>query len=398
MSTERYDVIVVGLGAMGSATAYHMARGGARVLGLDRYTPPHAWGSSHGETRILRTAYWEHPAYVPMVRRALELWRALETESGQRLFLPTGALMMGRAEDAVVRGTLQSAAAHTISCEQLDAKEIHRRFPALHPEPGTVGVFETGAGILLPEACVEAHLECARRAGAEMRFGETVLRWREKRYGVEVETEHGVYGAATLVLTAGPWLPDLLPGFPLEVERQAVFWFQPKADTSEFTPYRFPVYLWEVSPGRHFYGFPDVGSGVKSALTHWGRRGSVAALDRSVTDEDLQPVRAFLDRHIPDASGPVVRASVCTYTNTPDGHFLVDQQPDVPWVWLVSPCSGHGFKFASVIGQEVACSVRAGRVTDALMSFRLSRFLSDGPAGSAVRLGPTSPDPSFAGG
>lgn len=377
MSGRHFDVIVAGLGVMGGATAYHLARAGSRVLGLDSNAPPHDLGSSHGESRIIRSAYWEHPVYVPLARRASVLWRELEAESERSLFLETGVLMLGAADDPVIRGTLRSAASYGVACEKLDAGEIRGRFPALVPSDGTAGVFEPGAGMLLAEACVEAHLAGAARHGATLRFGEPLVGWRRDGEGVVVETARGSCHADALVLAAGAWLPELVPGLPLAVERQPVFWFEPPSRRG-FAPGEFPVYLWEVSPGRHFYGFPDVGSGVKAALTHWGETGTIRTLGRTATEADLSPVRRFLERHIPSALGRVARSTVCVYTNTADGHFLIDRHPEAPSVWLLSPCSGHGFKFASVVGEETAASVLAGQPASAIASFGLGRLFGGG--------------------
>jgi sarcosine oxidase len=265
MRTNHHDVIVAGLGAMGGATAYHLARRGIRVLGLDRFAPPHALGSSHGRTRVIRQAYFEHPAYVPLVQRAFTLWRELEAETGRALLRLTGAVMLGGPESEAVRGTLRSAVEHRLPHERLSADEVRRRFPAFRPDAEMVGVWEPAAGALAVEAGVRAHLEAARAAGAELRFGEPVLEWRAKGGGVEVVTERGLHSAGSLVLAAGAWMRELVDWLPLQIERQVQCWFRPAGDGALLRPGRCPVFLWELPNGMVFYGLPDFGEGVKAA-------------------------------------------------------------------------------------------------------------------------------------
>lgn len=268
----RYDVAVAGLGAMGSAAAFHLARRGARVLGLDALTPPHDRGSSHGESRIIREAYYEHPAYVPLVRRAHALWRELEGLTRRSLLRTTGILNLGAPASGLIRGVLRSVEEHGVPHERLDPAELRRRFPQLRPGPDTVAVYEERAGVLDPEGCVRAHLDAARAEGAEIRFGEAVRAWREDGEGVEVVTDLGRYRAGELVLCVGPWLAGLLPGLPVTVERQTTHWFLPRESPEALSPGRFPAFLWETEPGTYFYGMPDLGGGVKAARHHGGRR------------------------------------------------------------------------------------------------------------------------------
>jgi sarcosine oxidase len=360
VGTERFDVVVAGLGAMGSAAACHLAGGGARVLGLDRHSPPHALGSSHGETRIIREAYFEHPAYVPLVQRAYRLWEELEGVTGRTLVRRTGALMLGSPESSLIHGALASAAMHGLPHERLDPRELRRRFPAFRLGEEMVAVLEAQAGILDPEGCVAAHLEVARAQGAELRPEEPVLAWRHDARGVEVTTARGRYRAGHLVLAVGPWLADLVPTLPFPVERQVMLWFRPRGAPADFAPGRFPAFLWELPEGQLFYGMPDLGNGVKAARHHGGETGTAHTVDASLRAEDVEEVRRFLQRHIPGAAGELLRGVVCRYTNSPTGHFLIDRHPESERVLLVSPCSGHGFKFASVVGEVVADLVREG--------------------------------------
>ena len=352
--SERFDVIVAGLGAMGSAAAHHLSRDGVRVLGLDRFTPPHALGSSHGQTRIIREAYFEHPLYVPLVQRAYVLWEELARETGTELFLQTGGLMIGRPEGVVYRGAKTSAELHRLSHEVLSAEEVRRRFPALRPEPGMAAILEPRAGILFPERCIAAHLAEAGRQGAVLHYDEPLLRWEPSgKDGVRVETTRGRYAAGQLILSAGGWLPTLLPHLArhLRIERQVLFWFQASQSPEVFRPERCPIHLWEFDDRHFFYGFPDLGQGIKVACHHDGEFTSPEQVRREVGVEETEAMRRLVRRFLPGADTPPTSATVCLYTNTPDEHFWIDRHPEFPQVIIASPCSGHGFKFSSAVGE-----------------------------------------------
>ena len=373
---SRHDVIVVGLGAMGSAAAHHLARRGARVLGLDRFAPPHALGSSHGRSRIIREAYFEDPLYVPLVRRAYELWAALERESGRPLLVRTGGLMIGPPDGVVVAGALRSAREHGLPHEELDASDVHRRVPGFRPTADMAGVWEPRAGYLVPEAVIAAHLALAARDGAELHTDEPAVEWRATADGVEVTTGRGAYAADRLVLAAGAWMPRLLGalGVPLAVERTVLHWFRPRHPTTLFDVARFPIFLCEYTPGLAWYGFPDVGDGVKVALHHHGEPADPDTLRRDVAPEEVAYVRALLRTFMPAADGALVESAVCMYTNTPDEHFVVDRHPAHPQVVIASACSGHGFKFASAIGEQLAALALDAEPTFDLAPFRLARL------------------------
>jgi sarcosine oxidase len=246
-----FDVIVLGLGAMGSSTVYQLALRGQTVLGFDQFTPPHAFGSSHGKSRIIREAYFEDPLYVPLVKRAYHGWAELQARSGKRVLTRTGGLMIGAPDGVVVSGARASAVEHRLPYEELSAAELRARFPALRPAADAVAIWEPRAGVLDPEAAIEAQLSLARAAKAELRFGEKVTKWRATADGVEVTTLSGTYTAARLVISAGPWIGELLPelALPLRVERNAVYWFDP-LKPAEFTPNRFPIFIHEYAPDR----------------------------------------------------------------------------------------------------------------------------------------------------
>ena len=367
---ERWDVIVTGLGAMGSAAARELARRGLRVLGLDRYAPPHALGSTHGRTRIIREAYFEHPAYVPLVQRAGHLWTELEREVRGRLFVRTGGLMIGPAQGVLVAGARASAEQHGLPHELLTSADVRRRFPALAPDADAVALHEPGAGVLFPEVCVRALLSCAARDGAEVRAVEPMLTWRVEGGVVRVATAMGEHAADRLVLALGPWLPEFLNGaqIALTVERQVQHWFTPRQDAERFSPEHLPIALWEV-PGRMFYTIPDFGDGLKFALHHAGEVTDPQRVRRTISDEEDASARALVERYLPDGAGELRDRAVCLYTNTSDGHFLIDHHPIHREVVIVSACSGHGFKFATVIG-EIVAKLCLGEETADLSLFR----------------------------
>ena len=370
------DAIVVGLGAMGSATLAELAARGRRVAGLDRFAPPHALGSSHGKSRIIREAYFEDPRYVPLLQRAYQRWADLERESGRTLWLRTGGLMIGPPQGALVSGAIRSAETHGLPHERLSAAEARADYAALRVPDDAVVVREPRAGMLFPEACIEAQLERARRHGAEIRSDEPALEWAADGDGVEVRTARRRYRASALVLSAGAWLARLLPdlALPLAVARQVLHWFDPAAHPERFAPERFPIFIWEDEPGRFFYGFPDLGDGVKVARHHEGEAADPDHVRREVAAGEVDAMRATLARWIPDAAGRPRESAVCLYTNTPDQHFVVDVHPGHPQVVIASPCSGHGFKFASALG-EVLADLALGRAPAFdLGLFRLDRL------------------------
>jgi sarcosine oxidase len=367
------DVAIAGLGAMGSAVAHHAALRGARVVGFDRFAPPHALGSSHGETRIIREAYFEDPRYVPIVQRAYDLWLRLERDAGRRLLQRTGGLMIGPEGGALVRGAIASGEAHRLPHQRLDAAELRRRFPALAPRDHEVAVWEPRAGMLFPEACIAAQLEAARRAGATLRPDDPVTAWRATGASVEVETAAGRVSAGVLVLAANAWLPLLAPDLPfrITVTRQVLHWFEPAARPERLEPDRLGIWIWEDEPGRFMYGFPAVAGQVKVAVHGEGSPTGPDALDRTVGDDEVGAMRVRLASRIPDAAGASVRAAACMYANTADGHFVIDRHPGHPNVLVLSCCSGHGFKFASAIGEIAAQLALDGRSTADLGLFAM---------------------------
>ena len=376
--TFLYDVAVLGLGAAGSATTYELARRGLRVVAFDRWAPPHPHGSTHGRTRIIREAYFEHPLYVPLVQRAYQLWARLERESGRPLFRQTGGLMLGPEEGLLVAGARRSAEAHDIPHELLGPAQLRARFPAYQAPPDQVALLEPRAGILSPEACVTAFLDRARQLGAALELGVAVDSWSASDRGVTLDTPHGTFTAGRAVLAAGPWLPELVPALApaLAVERQLQHWFDPSPETAAgtFAPERCPIALWEHAPDRLFYTFPDLGDGVKCGVHHEGELTTPAAVRRTVSDAETAEARDLLAALMPGAAGALRDRITCLYTNTPDHHFLIDTLPGAERVIVASACSGHGFKFASAVGELLAQMAAGETMRFDVAPFRLARL------------------------
>jgi len=358
--TRPLDVIVAGLGAHGSSAAYRLAARGASVLGFDRFARGHTLGSSGGLSRIIRLSYYEHPDYVPLLRRAWTLWRELERESGETLLTQTGGLYAGDPNGELVSGALKSARTHELEHEVLDAATLRERYPLFEWPDGWEGVFERQAGWLAPELCIETHLRLAEESGATLRFDEPVERWESTPDGVRVTTSTGAFEAKQLVIAAGAWASQLAPSLAseLSVERNVLFWFEPTAERDAFA--RLPIYIVDDTD-RIFYGFPYIeGQGIKVAGLHFGDRADPDTVDRTASAGDEERVRAWVRRRMPLANGRTLDAKVCMYTNTHDANFIVDRLADDPNVVVASACSGHGFKFSSVIGEILADLVLDG--------------------------------------
>jgi len=381
--SEGFDVIVVGTGGIGSAAALQLARRGVRVLGLDRFPPAHGRGSSHGQTRLIRLAYYEHPDYVPLLKRARWLWRDLERASGRPLLVETGLVMAGPAGGGLIRGSLAAARAHDLPLERLTAAAAAARWPALRiPEPWEV-VWEASAGYLLVEECVRAHAAEAVRAGALLRSGVTVRGWRIEAGRATVETDAGPFTGDRLVLCPGAWAAGLLqlPAVPLVVLRKSLFWYAPEpADRAAHEPGALPCFAFDAPEG-FCYGFPALDDrGVKLA-DHSG--GAVVTdpltVDRSVDSAERRRVETWLAAHLPRAGGRPTDHAVCLYTMSPDHHFLLGLHPAHPEVAIAAGFSGHGFKFASIVGEVLADLASAGRTPLPIEFLAPGRFAAAGP-------------------
>jgi sarcosine oxidase len=370
-----YDVI--GVGGMGSAAVYHLARRGASVLGLERFEVPHDLGSSHGVNRIIRLAYFEHPSYVPLLRRAYELWRELEHEHGVQLLHVTGSIDAGRPGSRTFEGSRHSCEVHSLPHEILTSAQLSRRFPGFQLPSELVAVLQPDGGFLVPERCIVAQSTLAALHGAEVNSDERVIAWETTWTGVRVTTERATYDAGQLVVTAGSWTKALIPSLSplLSPERQVLAWFD-MADHGLFAPSRFPVFNLDFDD-HHWYGFPEHGTpGFKIGCYHHLREQvEPDALDRSVvTEHDLSLLRDLVRRCFPAADGNPLLTKVCLFTNTPDEHFILDRLPEAPEVVVASACSGHGFKFCSVVGEIVADLVERDATEHDIGLHRLSRF------------------------
>ncbi|MFF4602963.1 N-methyl-L-tryptophan oxidase [Streptomyces sp. NPDC001339] len=355
-----YDVIVIGLGGMGSAAAHQLSARGARVLGLEKFGPVHQRGSSHGGSRMTRQSYFEDPAYVPLLLRAYELYDELERATGRDIATLCGGVMVGRPDTRTVSGALRSARQWDLPHEMLDAAEIRRRFPTLRPQDDEVALYERKAGLLRPENTVAAHLQLATRQGAELHFDEPMTRWEPCRGGVRVHTAENAYTAGQLVLCPGAWAPGLLMdlGVPFTVERHVTYWFQPTGGVGPFRPENHPVYIWEDAAGVQAYGFPAIDGPELGAKVAFFRKGVVCTaetVDRTVRDDEVRAMADHMSRCVPDLPGTFLKAATCLYTNTPDEHFVIARHPAHPESTTVA-CgfSGHGFKFVPVVGEIVA--------------------------------------------
>ena len=380
MNRKHFNTIVVGVGGMGSATCYQLAKRGRRVLGLDQYDVPHMKGSSHGYTRIIRLAYYEHPSYVLLLKRAYELWRDIENLAAEPLLHYTGSIDAGSAESLSFRGALQSAVQYDLDHEVLTGLEMAKRFPGYRFPHDLLGLFQPQGGFLVPERCIVSYANQAMALGAEIHGRERVLGFdRANGGGVRVRTNRDEYTADSVVVTAGAWDRDLMPMLSnLAVpERQVLGWFQPNKPHL-FQPSNFPVFNVTVPEGR-FYGFPIYGiPGFKvGKYHHFQETGTPEQLttgDNEPRLDDELVLRDFTSRYFPDADGPTMTLAACLFTNTPDGHFIIDQHPQLPAVYYASPCSGHGYKFASVIGEIMTELATLGQTRWDISLFRADRF------------------------
>ena len=354
-----YDVIVVGLGGMGSAAAYHLAARGQRVLGLERHTPAHDKGSSHGGSRITRQSYFEDPAYVPLLLRSYELWEQLARDSGEDVISLTGGLFLGREDSVTVAGSLRASREWDLPHELLSAADVRRRFPTFSLAGDEVALYEAKAGFVRPETTVKAHIALAAAAGAELHFSEPVSSWESTSAGVRVTTAHGTYEAGRLVIAPGAWAPQLLAdlGVPIAIERQVMYWFEPLGGVGPYTADRHPIYIHEDASGRQIYGFPAIDGpdrGAKVAFFRGGQECTPDTIDRQVHDEEIEAMRQRVASVLPGLPTLFQDAATCMYSNTPDQHFVIAQHPAHDNVTVACGFSGHGFKFVPVVGEVVA--------------------------------------------
>ena len=374
--SQEFDCIVIGVGGMGSSTLYNLAKRGRRVLGLEQFDIPHAEGSSHGVNRIIRLAYYEHPSYVPLLRRAYELWSEIESVTGEQLLYKTGSIDTAPSGHEVFEGSLESCLLHDIPHRVLNHAQINEQFPGYQLPPGHMGLLQEDGGFVLSERSIVAYANAAMSAGAEIHAREIVLGWEPDQGGVRVFTDRGEYTAERLVITAGAWTAGMIPILEdLAVpERQVLAWLQP-LDGSLYTPEVFPVFNAYFDEGR-YYGFPVFGiPGFKVGRYH--HLEEVIDPDseiKTVTGEDEAVLRSAVERYFPKANGTTMTLKTCMFTNTPDEHFIVDLLPGNTQVAVAAGFSGHGFKFASVIGEILADLAITGETEHNIDLLKIDRF------------------------
>jgi sarcosine oxidase len=370
-----FEVAVCGLGAMGSAALYHFAHRGMRAVGIERATPGHDGGSSHGLTRMIRLSYFEHPSYVPLLRAAYAGWHDLELTAGRKLLHRTGILEIGPPDGSLLASTLGAARLHSLPHEVLKARELMCRYPIFRVPEDFVAVLQPDGGFVEAEAAIAAHVALAAEHGATLRIGETVLAIEPRRGGVHIVTDRGAIEAGSAIVSAGPWMAKLLPGarLPLRVTRQVLGWFEPRDPTLLADGH--PVFLLESSHGLHF-GIPFAGEqGLKFAKHHHaGETVDPDRCPRTISAADEALIRRALAEFLPAADGPMIAAKTCLYTTTPDSDFIIDRLPECPQIIIASPCSGHGFKFVPVIGEILADLATTGTSRHDISRFTLDRF------------------------
>ena len=354
-----FDTVIIGLGAMGSATAWACAARGQRVLGLEQFPLVHDQGSSHGQSRIIREAYYEHPAYVPLVQEAAQRWKSLEESTGQTLLTRCVCANIGPPASEIIQGVQRAANEHHLSIETWNAQTIRKNIPAMSVPDDFVAVVESNAGWLKVEECVRCMQKMARQGGATLQEKERVISWSASANQVEVVTDRNRYAAERLIITAGPWAAQALAklNLPLRVMRQLQLWFAPPSvNALQYAAPSLPIFIIDT-PDGHYYGIPSqAGSGVKIAQ-HYGAPEllSPEEVNRSLNDQDLRPIRQFLHSYLPAlAPSPLASHAICIYTLSTDRHFIIDHHPQYQRVALACGFSGHGFKFAPVIGEMLA--------------------------------------------
>ena len=374
-----YDVIVIGLGTMGASACWHLSQQGYRVLGLDQYEVPHAFGSHHGHSRMIRLSYFEHPDYVPLLIRSYELWRELEKATSRDILTTTGGLYLSPENGVIVPGCLKASQEHGLDYQLLDQAELSKRFPQFTIPDGYRGFYESVAGVLLVEPAMESFFQLIRERGGTIQETEPVLSWRADEETVFVRTSMGEYSAARLIVTSGAWSSELLQGLGpgLEVTRQTMFWLRPP-EALPAGASRFPAWFAETSSGKGIYGFPVLPGqeGIKVADHNPGPVTSLDSVDRSCREKDWEDFEATISPFLSWELGRPLAMKTCLYTNSPDGHFIVDRHPEFPSVCFGAGFSGHGFKFAPVIGESLAHLATEGHSTHSIEFLRVGRFLN----------------------
>lgn len=376
LTKNNSDVIVIGLGAMGSASSYYLSKEGIDVIGFDSYKPPHSLGSSHGQTRIIREAYHEGTSYVPIVKRAYDLWEDLNHESDENLISQFGGIILGNDGDHIKKA-LKSADKYNIPIDQLDSYQIKDRFPVLNPPSNFTGLYEKRSGAVFPEKSILFMHEQARKNGARLFYDEKVLSWKKKSSSYQVETNKATYFTDKLIFSSGAWIKDLMPdiNLPVKIERQVLFWLEPKKNKEFFESDMMPNTGWDLDNGLEFYTQPNLEKkGFKVANHHNGEFISPNNLNRETKEEDIITIRSFLEEYIPDGNGKILDSKVCIYTDTPDFDFILDFSPVDENIIICSPCSGHGFKFTPAIGEICSKMIKREKIPFDISEFSINRF------------------------
>ena len=378
---QHYDCIVVGTGGVGSAALYQLAQRGVRALGIDRFPPGHDRGSSHGETRIIRLAYLEHPSYVPLLQRAFVLWDELEQRTGQQLYRETGFLQIGPTDGPTVQGALTSSREHGLTVEKLSSQEVESRYTGFRVPNTMSAVLDPRAGFLLVEPCVMAYADEAVKLSAEIRTGESVLSWQSDGSGFVVETKQQRYSAQHLILTAGAWAADFLKGLniSLEVRRKSLFWYE-TPDEAYSVDAGCPTFFYELPYGC-FYGFPKKDKFGLKIAEHTGGQpvADPLNLDQSIDPEDQRRIADVLSEYMPGVTQTCSKHAACMYTMSPDEHFIIDAHPEHEKVVYAAGLSGHGFKFVNVLAEALVELTLKGK-TDLPIDFLSAKRFSQSNA------------------
>ena len=371
------DVIIIGLGAMGSATSMFLSHNGIKVIGFDSYSPPHEFGSSLGHTRVIREAYHEGTTYVPIVQRAYEIWLEMNENSKVPIIETYGGLLIGR-KTGDIENALKSANKYDIPIKKMTSDEISQKFSVLNPPKEYIGLLESRGGAVFVENSINHMLNTALNNGSIHKYNERVVRWSKKSNYYLVETNLGNYKAEKLVFSSGAWITKLIPTLklPIKIERQVLFWFSPRKNPDKFKSINLPNSGWDLDNGLSFYTMPNLENrGFKVAMHHNGEFVDPDTLIRESNDSDLKMVRDFLEEYIPDGNGELIDSKVCMYTDTPDQDFLIDSHPDDENIIICSPCSGHGFKFTPAIGEICSSLIINNSTKFDLDKFSLERLI-----------------------
>ena len=371
------DVIIIGLGAMGSATSMFLSHNGIKVIGFDSYSPPHEFGSSLGHTRVIREAYHEGTTYVPIVQRAYEIWFEMNGNSKVPIIETYGGLLIGR-KTGDIENALKSANKYDIPIKKMTTDEISQKFSVLNPPKEYIGLLESRGGAVFVENSINHMLNTALNNGSIHKYNERVVRWSKKSNYYLVETNLGNYKAEKLIFSSGAWITKLIPTLklPIKIERQVLFWFSPRKNPDKFKSINLPNSGWDLDNGLSFYTMPNLENrGFKVAMHHNGEFVDPDTLIRESNDSDLKMVRDFLEEYIPDGNGELIDSKVCMYTDTPDQDFLIDSHPDEENIIICSPCSGHGFKFTPAIGEICSSLIINNSTKFDLDKFSLERLI-----------------------